>query len=115
MEFQDFVIGEIVVFALSGKIMVFTECYPVRAKIKVYLDSNRKDFIFDMTDVPWINSDGIALLASVHATLAKAGGRIVLTNISEKVDHVLTVTKCSSIIRHFNSQAEALTFLTGPK
>jgi anti-anti-sigma factor len=114
MEFQDFAIGDIVVFALSGKIMVFTECEPVRAKIKAYLDSNKKSFIFDMTGVPWINSDGIALLASIHATLAKAGGRIVLTNISEKVDHVLTVTKCSSIIRHFNSQADALAFLSAP-
>ncbi len=114
MEFRDGVVGDVVVLALSGKIMTFAECGPVREKIKAYVDSGKKNFVFDLAGVPWINSEGFALLASTHVTLAHIGGRFVLANISEKIDHVLTITKCHKIIPHFDSLEDAVAYLTRP-
>lgn len=108
MTFQDVVENEIVVFALSGKIMTFAECIPLRIKVKEYIALKKIHFVFDMADVPWINSEGIGLLASTVATVSGVGGRVVLANINEKVEKVLTVTGCTTVIKHFDSRHEAV-------
>ena len=66
MDFQDLSDGNVVVFALSGKIMSCEDAIPIRAKIKEYLEQNKKNFVIDMADVPWMNSDGLGLLASTR-------------------------------------------------
>jgi anti-anti-sigma factor len=108
MTFQEIVDGEIVIFALSGKIMAFEECAPLREKLKDYLGRDKKRFIFDMAEVSWMNSEGVGLLASAVSTAGKVGGKIVLANIGEKVQRVLAVTKCDKIIKHFDSREAAI-------
>lgn len=112
MNFEDLVFGEVVVFSLFGKILSFEDSAPLRERIKEHLDAKMKNFVLDLAAVPWINSEGIGLLASTMATVAKAGGRVVLANINDKVERVLTITKCNKIIKHFNSREEALEFFS---
>lgn len=113
MDYQDQVEGDVVVFALSGKMLTFADSDPIRAKIKIYLDAERKSFVLDLAAVPWINSEGIGFLASTMASVAKAGGRVVLANTNEKVERVLAITKCSTIMKHFRNRQEAMEFLSG--
>jgi len=108
MEFEDTVVGDVVVVILHGKIMAYEDSLPLRERLKEHLDSEMRKFVIDMADVPWMNSEGIGLLATAVATVGKAGGRLVLANISRKVENVLTVTKCNSIIKHFDSRDEAV-------
>jgi anti-anti-sigma factor len=108
MNIQDVLVGEAVIIALSGKIRSCEDAIPVRAVIKEHLSHDKKNFVIDMADVPWMNSEGIGLLASAMATIKAANGKIVLANISEKVEQVLTVTKCNKIIDHFESREAAI-------
>jgi anti-anti-sigma factor len=108
MTFQDVLDGNIVVFTLSGKIMAFTECTPLREKVKEYIASDKINFVIDMADVPWMNSEGIGLLASAVATVGRVGGKIVLANINEKVKRVLYVTGCHTVIEHFDNRQAAI-------
>ncbi len=108
MTFQELVDGDIVIFALSGKIMAFEECVPLREKLKDYIGRDKRRFIFDMADVSWMNSEGVGLLASAVSTVGKVGGKIVLANIGDKVQRVLAITKCDKILKHFDSREAAI-------
>lgn len=108
MTFQEVLAGEVVVFALSGKIMAFDESTPLRTRIKEYIDSGKKNFVIDMADVPWMNSEGVGLLAATVTTVGKAGGKLVLANINEKIESVLIITKCNTIIKHYDSRQTAI-------
>ena len=115
MTFQDILDGNIVVFALSGKIMIFAECTPLRDKVKEYIALDKTRFVIDMADVPWMNSEGIGMLASTVATVGSAGGKVVLANINEKVKKVLYITGCHTVVEHFDSRQAAIESLThGP-
>jgi anti-anti-sigma factor len=113
MEFEDMVIGEVVVVAIYGKIMASADCVPPREKINAYLKSGKRNFVIDLAGVPWMNSDGIGLLAITTAAVAKAGGRLVLANINKKIERLLVITKCNTIIKHFDSRQAAVDFLSG--
>lgn len=113
MEFEDTVVGDVVVVILHGKIMAYEDSLPLRERLKEHLDSEKTKFVIDMADVPWMNSEGIGLLATAVATVGKAGGKLVLANISKKVESVLTITKCNAIIKHYDSRESAVESLSG--
>lgn len=113
MQYEDLIVEDVVVLALSGKMWAYEDSAPIRAKIKIYLDGERKSFVLDLAGVPWINSEGIGFLASTMASVAKAGGRIVLANTNEKVEKVLAITRCSTIMKHFGNRQEAIEYLSG--
>ncbi len=113
MEFEETMVGDVVVVILHGKIMAYEDSLPLRERLKEHIESEKTKFVIDMADVPWMNSEGIGLLATAVATVGQAGGRLVLANISKKVESVLTITKCNAIIRHFDSREAAVAALAG--
>ena len=90
---------DIVIFSLSGKIMSCEDAVPIRDQVKDYIDHGRRKFVIDMSDVPWINSEGIGLLAMTMATIKGADGKMVLASVNEKVEKVLTITKLDSLLK----------------
>lgn len=111
MIFQDFVDGNVVVFALSGKIFSCDDAASVRVTVKDYIAKKHKYFVLDMAEVPWINSEGIGLLAMTVASVNGVGGKVVLANINDKVARVLAITKCDNIIDIFSSRDAAVSSL----
>jgi anti-anti-sigma factor len=108
MKFQDMLDGDIVVIAFSGKIMTCDAAAPLRDKIKDYLARDKKKFVFDMGEVPWMNSEGIGLLATSVATITGVGGKLVLADINEKIEKTLIITKCNTIIDYYKTRREAV-------
>ncbi len=113
LEYKDMTADDIVVFALTGNMSAFADTGPIREKIKMYLDGKQMKFVLDLAEVSWISSEGIGFLASTMATVTKAGGRVVLSNTNERVERVLAITRCNTIMKHFGSRQEAVEFLKG--
>lgn len=111
MEFQDTLDGDIVIIAFSGKIMTCDAAVPLRNTLKDYIGQDKKNFVFDMAEVPWMNSEGIGLLATSAATIMGVGGRLVLADINEKIEKTLIITKCDRIIDYYKSREEAVAAL----
>lgn len=112
MEYLEDVEQNVVVFSLSGKIFAPNDAGILRTKVKEYISRDYKNFLLDMADVPWINSEGIGLIAVIMATVSGIGGRVALANVSPKVKQVLTVTKCDRIIKVYQSRDMAISSFT---
>ena len=108
MKYREDVERDVVIFTLSGKIFAPEDVGLLRARVRAFVSEKYRNFVLDMADVPWINSEGIGLIAVTIATVSGAGGRVVLANISPKVKQVLAVTKCDKIVQVYQSRDSAV-------
>ncbi len=74
-------------------------------------DDGHVNVIVDMENVSYIDSSGLWALFEGHKKAAQRGGKLVLLNPTKDVRRVLDITKMSSKIQIFTTQAEALTGL----
>ena len=82
-------------------------------EISNLIAEDKKDFIIDFTDMPYMNSNGLAFLISILTRARSAGGDVVIANVSEKIVQILLMTRLQDMFTTTNSVEEALEFLLG--
>ena len=60
-------------------------------QIEAMLAEGKRHFVFNMTELPWINSTGIGLLVGARRKIDEAGGRVVLAAVNTRVKEILKV------------------------
>ena len=68
--------------------------------------------ILDLSEVPYIDSSGLGSLVSAQVSRQKAGHKVVLSGVNERVMRLLEITKVESLFLVFASVGEALDALT---
>ena len=68
--------------------------------------------ILDFTGVPYLDSSGLGSLVSAYTSCQKAGRRVALTGINQRVLKVFEITKVEPIFLMFPTVADALEALT---
>lgn len=87
----------IVVISLSGKIMGGPEAGQINDKINNLIDTGKIKIIIDLKNVEWMNSSGLGILIGAITTLKNNGGRMILVNVSERIENLLKITKLISV------------------
>ena len=111
MKIKDVNQNGIVVLALSGKIMGGKETTLFYGMIQENLSLNRKNFVIDMKAVEWSNSLGLGMLIAGLASVTKAGGRIVLANVTN-IQDLLAMTRLILVFETYDSLEEAIASFT---
>ncbi len=57
-----------------------------------------RDIIVDLTEVSFLDSQGLAVILYAHQRQRSAGGRLVLRNPNDNARRLLTVTNLSTVI-----------------
>jgi len=60
--------------------------------------NGRKEIILDFTELEYISSAGLRVLLSVHKTMKKQGGKLIVRNVNEEVREVFVITGFSEIM-----------------
>lgn len=107
MKFTDDLVGNVVVFKLSGRMLGGEDTTRFHGRIHEYLNLNKSNVLVDLGKVDWTNSQGLGMLISALASVKKAGGRMVLANI-DRIENLLAITRLITIFEHFDSYDEAL-------
>ncbi len=85
---------------------------PLAAEFKETLHDlikqGKKNIIIDMSDIKFINSNGIGILVSGYTTVKNGGGDLKLVNSSSKVSGVLSITKLNQVFNSYTSMDDAL-------
>jgi len=68
--------------------------------------------ILDFSGVPYLDSSGLGSLVSAYTSCQKAGRRVALTGVNQRVMKVFEITKVEPIFLMFPSVSEALEALT---
>ncbi|MCB0282920.1 MAG: STAS domain-containing protein [Calditrichaeota bacterium] len=87
----------VVVISLSGKIMGGPEAGQINEQINNLIDSGKIKIVIDLQNVEWMNSSGLGILIGAITTLKNNGGRMILANVSERIENLLKITKLISV------------------
>ena len=68
--------------------------------------------ILDLSGVPYLDSSGLGSLVSAYTSCQKAGRRVALTGVNQRVMRVFEITKVEPIFLMFPTVSEALEALT---
>jgi len=98
----------VVVLSLSGKLMGGTDADKFHDQIKSILDEGARHVLVDLANVSWVNSTGLGILISAHATVSNAEGQMKLCHVSKRVDSILMVTRLNMIFESYDDEAQAL-------
>lgn len=97
-----------VVLDLQGKLTGGPEAETFRTIFKNLINEEKKKIIVNLEKVSWINSTGLGILISGYTTVRRAGGDLVLTHVSDRIESILYVTKLNLLFKAFETEEEAL-------
>jgi anti-sigma B factor antagonist len=76
-------------------------------------EQNSDTVILDLSEVPYIDSSGLGSLVSAYVSRQKAGRRVALSGVNDRVLHLFEVTRTDSLFLIFDTVDHALDALNG--
>ncbi len=111
MKIETRTIGDIRILDCSGKITLGEGTMAVRNTVRDILKNNGKKIILNLADVNYIDSSGIGELVSTYTTVTNNGGRLVLLNLTKKIQELLAITKLLTVFQVYEDEQAALASL----
>ncbi|UCG50797.1 MAG: STAS domain-containing protein [Candidatus Latescibacterota bacterium] len=75
------------------------------------LHEGKKRIIVNLRNVPWANSQGVGMLIGALTSAKNAGGELVLSNVTDKIHSILSVTRLLMLFTTFDTVDEAVEYL----
>jgi len=100
--------GDVLVIALSGKVIGGPELVEVKDLFQKAVDQDRKKVLLDLGRVSWMDSSGLGVIVSGHTTLSRADGALKILNATKKIHELFIITKLITIFETFTDEQEAL-------
>ncbi|MFH1761262.1 MAG: anti-sigma factor antagonist [bacterium] len=95
---------------LNGNIIVDT-VLPLRIKLQSFNVTNRKQLVFDLKNIEYIDSSGVALLVNISKEIDKNKGRFFIFGCQPRVAEVFQVSNVNKVMNIFESEDEVLNFI----
>ena len=96
--------GELVDRAQANKMLEY---------IEEHLNKKELKYIFDLSELKYMNSSGLNVLISLFTKIRKEGGEMVITNVNKKIQELLIITKLTTLFTVTESKEKALAKLNG--
>jgi anti-sigma B factor antagonist len=97
-----------VIVELKGNVMGGPDAGELSETLRKLLADGKKNIVFDLADVKFMNSSGLGMLISGLTTVKKEEGVLKLANVTEKIESLLMITKLISIFDHYDSVENAV-------
>jgi len=98
----------VVVLQLEGKIILGEESNSLRERMKNLLAEDRRKIVMNMGNVTYIDSAGLGTLVAAFHSARNHGAVLKLSNLGQKFQEVLQVTKLLTVFEVFDSEAAAV-------
>lgn len=97
-----------VVITFKGKIMGGPAATEFHNRIKSLIDEGKTNVIADLSKVSFMNSSGLGILITALTTLRNAGGELILSGASNRIESLLMVTQLITVFSHYKTVEEAV-------
>jgi anti-sigma B factor antagonist len=98
----------VVVLELEGKIILGEESNALRERMKNLLAEDKRKIVMNMGNVTYIDSAGLGTLVAAFHSARNHGAVLKLSNLGQKFQEVLQVTKLLTVFEVFDSEAAAV-------
>ena len=83
--------------SLIGNLMNKQQIQALLDEIDFYFNEGVKKIIIDLSETKYMNSTGLSILINIFTQARNKGGEVIITNIPEKINQLLVITKLNSI------------------
>jgi anti-sigma B factor antagonist len=112
MEFQERRAGPVTIVDVSGRFDSSDANGRLKEKVSSLLSETRRLIVLNLAGVSYIASTGLGELAATHAMVSRQGGRIVLLNLTKRVEDLLAICRLRTVFDVFETEAEAVADLS---
>lgn len=99
---------DICILELQGKLSIGYGDIALREAVREALDHGYLKIVLDFRNTKSMDSSGLGELVRAQQAVKEAGGKIVLTGVSDGVQDVLEMTRLIGIFEEFDPQEDAL-------
>lgn len=99
--------GDLTIIRMHGE-MSFFFLEELNAFIKAQAEAGRTRFVYDMSDVSWIDSIGLGVIAATVKTAQLNGQKIGIVQPRENVKKLLEMSCLLELMDEFESQDKAI-------
>ena len=101
-------VGDVTILRLTGRLELEEGDIALRDHVDALVDQGRVKLVLDMKGVTRLDSAGIGMIVSKFITVRKRGGTIRLLYLTERSDHLMDITKLSTVFEIFDDEAAAI-------
>ena len=84
-----------------------------RKRVTAIIEAGARKLIVNMARVKYMDSSGLGELISCYTSLQRMSGRIKLLHLSDRLQHLLVITKLTGVFETFDSEPAAISSFAG--
>ena len=107
-------IGDVTILQLIGRLELEDGDVVLRDAVNRLVEFGRLKLVLDMKDVTRLDSAGIGMLVSKLLTVRRAGGTIKILHPTERTNHLMNITKLTTVFEIFTNEDAAVRSFTRP-
>lgn len=88
---------DITVIKLRGELIDRNQAKDLMNDFSELVVQKKPKFIFDLSELKYLNSSGLNVLINCMSKARKEGGEVVIVNVSKKVNELLIITKLTTL------------------
>jgi anti-sigma B factor antagonist len=101
-------IGDVTILQLIGRLELEDGDAVLRDAVNRLVADGRVKLVLDMKEVTRLDSAGIGMLVSKYLTVRRGGGFMKLLHPTERTDHLMEITKLTTVFEIFTSEDAAI-------
>jgi anti-sigma B factor antagonist len=100
--------GDVTILRMAGRLELDQGDLDFRDYLNGLVAKGQIKIVLDLKDVIRIDSAGIGMLVSKYLSTVKRGGMIKLLHLTRRSDHLMDITRLTTVFEIFDDEAEAL-------
>ena len=107
--------GDVTILDVRGRMTIESvRDMMLASSVREQLDKGRTRILLNLEGVPWVDTTGLCNIVEAYVTTTRRGGFLKLLKPEAHVREVLVMTKLSTVMTIFDSEADAVaSFGTG--
>ncbi len=106
--------GPVTVLELSGRLAGGADQQQLHDAIRALTAEGRTDILIDLARVSWVDSTGLGALVAGFHTVSRAGGRLKLCAVNDRIDDIIGGCGLYSVFETHRDEAHALASFAAP-
>jgi anti-sigma B factor antagonist len=112
MQYEERVIGNVAILAVRGDITLKNRGNAtLHDRVRGLLQRGHTRVLLDLAGVSYVDSAGLGELVQAHSTSRNYGGSLGVFNLTQRLRDMLVMTRLTTLIASYDSEAHALASL----
>ena len=104
-------VGGAVIVDVEGNLLASPRATKFRSYVNELMLEGKSKVVINLSNVKWLNSLGVGMLVGALTRVRNAGGDMVLTHVTDRIDRLFVTTQLNNVFKTFGSEDEALRYL----